>query len=146
MGEVFLLKVLDYKDKMISGKLFDVERNKHYDYDNLSQILMLISGILGENRAEDMQKDAVYTSASKEGYFEMVSGEKSWLLNKLRVFRTFKLSICFTNFNTWQGELWCVDTGSHNAFRSVLELMLLLNAELESAAAGGESIAAEVGA
>lgn len=141
MGEVFLLKVFDYKDKKIFGKLFDVERNKHYDYNNLTQILMLISGIMGENRSEDLQREAVYSSASKEGNFEMVSGEKSWLLSKLRVFRTFKLSICFTNFNTWQGELWCVDTGSHNAFRSVLELMLLLDAELESAAAGGERIA-----
>lgn len=135
MSDVFLIKVYDYEDKQISGKLFDVARNRHYEYSNLTQILLTIRHILESGTEETIEKKDVFSTASKEGEFELITGEKSWLYNKIRVFRKFKLEICFTKFNTWQGELWCIDSGTHSAFRSMLELVMLMDSELAEASA-----------
>ena len=131
IGNVFVIKVFDYDKKHIKGKLYDVMKNRHFDYGNMAQLLMNIKELINSKNEINLSKETVFESASKEGNFEMVAGEKVWLPDKLRVMRTFKLKICFTKFNTWQGELWCVDTEEHNAFRSVLELVMLMDEALE---------------
>lgn len=133
MDNVFIIKVFDYHKKHMTGKLYDVMKNRYFDYTNMAQLLMTIKNLINSKSELKLSKESVFESASKEGNFEMVAGEKVWLPDKLRIMRIFKLKICFTKFNTWQGELWCVDTEEHNAFRSVLELVMLLDAAMEAA-------------
>ncbi|MGN1349724.1 MAG: hypothetical protein ACI4VM_01870 [Anaerovoracaceae bacterium] len=138
-GSTLLVKVHRYDGKNIQGTLCDVSSNVRYVFTNMTQLIMKIEEILDTKDREPASKAEIFGLAKKEGKYEMVQGSKPWIYDKLRVFLTFKLSIRFRRFGTWQGLISCVDTGKTCAFRNVLEMTLMMDSEMEAAGTAVEA-------
>ena len=135
---VLMVKVYSYDGKNIKGILYDVSGNLRYSYSNMTQLILRINEILNTSDEADVTKQDIFESARREGKFDLIESSKPWIFDKQRVFDTFRLQIYFRKFDTWQGIIACTDSGNSNAFRSVLEMTLMMDSELESAAASSE--------
>jgi|GEM_PF-5103710 len=138
-GSVFLIKIYSYDGKNIRGIVYDVSSNVRYEYSNMTQLLLRIEEILEQENTSDIQKQDIFERARHESRFEMVAGSKPWIFDKMRVAATFRLQILFRKYGTWQGVLSSVDSESRNAFRSVLEMTMMMDSELQAAAANAEA-------
>lgn len=135
---VLMVKVYSYDGKNIKGILYDVSGNLRYSYSNMTQLILRINEILNKSDEADVTKQDIFESARREGKFDLIESSKPWIFDKQRVFATFRLQIYFRKFDTWQGIIACTDSGNSNAFRSVLEMTLMMDSELEAAAASSE--------
>ena len=135
---VLMVKVYSYDGKNIKGILYDVSGNLRYSYSNMTQLILRINEILNTSDEADVTKKDIFESARREGKFDLIESSKPWIFDKQRVFATFRLQIYFRKFDTWQGIIACTDSGNSNAFRSVLEMTLMMDSELEAAAASSE--------
>ena len=135
---VLMVKVYSYDGKNIKGILYDVSGNLRYSYSNMTQLILRINEILNTSDEADVTKLDIFESARREGKFDLIESSKPWIFDKQRVFATFRLQIYFRKFDTWQGIIACTDSGNSNAFRSVLEMTLMMDSELEAAAASSE--------
>ena len=135
---VRMVKVYSYDGKNIKGILYDVSGNLRYSYSNMTQLILRINEILNTSDEADVTKQDIFESARREGKFDLIESSKPWIFDKQRVFATFRLQIYFRKFDTWQGIIACTDSGNSNAFRSVLEMTLMMDSELEAAAASSE--------
>ena len=135
---VLMVKVYSYDGKNIKGILYDVSGNLRYSYSNMTQLILRINEILNTSDEADVTKQDIFESARREGKFDLIESSKPWIFDKQRVFATFRLQIYFRKFDTWQGIIACTDSGNSNAFRSVLEMTLMMDSELEAAAALSE--------
>lgn len=135
---VLMVKVYSYDGKNIKGILYDVSGNLRYSYSNMTQLILRINEILNTSDEADVTKQDIFESARREGKFDLIESSKPWIFDKQRVFATFGLQIYFRKFDTWQGIIACTDSGNSNAFRSVLEMTLMMDSELEAAAASSE--------
>ena len=135
---VLMVKVYSYDGKNIKGILYDVSGNLRYSYSKMTQLILRINEILNTSDEADVTKQDIFESARREGKFDLIESSKPWIFDKQRVFATFRLQIYFRKFDTWQGIIACTDSGNSNAFRSVLEMTLMMDSELEAAAASSE--------
>lgn len=135
---VLMVKVYSYDGKNIKGILYDVSGNLRYSYSNMTQLILRINEILNTSDEADVTEQDIFESARREGKFDLIESSKPWIFDKQRVFATFRLQIYFRKFDTWQGIIACTDSGNSNAFRSVLEMTLMMDSELEAAAASSE--------
>lgn len=135
---VLMVKVYSYDGKNIKGILYDVSGNLRYSYSNMTQLILRINEILNTSDEADVTKQDIFESARREEKFDLIESSKPWIFDKQRVFATFRLQIYFRKFDTWQGIIACTDSGNSNAFRSVLEMTLMMDSELEAAAASSE--------
>lgn len=138
-GSVFLIKVYSYEGKNINGIVYDVSSNVRYEYSNMTQLLLRIEELLEQGSDKELQKNEIFERARHESRFEMVAGSKPWIFDKMRVAATFRLQILFRKYGTWQGVLSSVDSESRNAFRSILEMTMMMDSELQAAAAHAEA-------
>lgn len=138
---VLLIKVYSYDRKNIEGTLYDVSNNVRYGYSNITQLITKIEDILNTSNTRTVTRSEIFESARYEGRYDLVESSKPWILNKQRVEATFKLNICFRKFGTWQGVISCMDSGNANAFRNVMEMILMMDSELESTSiSSGEAV------
>ncbi len=131
IDRVLMIKVYSYDGKNIRGILYDVSGNLRYSYSNMTQLILIIDEILNASETTSVTKNDIFESARHEGRFDRVEGSKPWIFDKQRVFATFRLQIYFRKFGTWQGVIACTDSGNSNAFRSILEMTLMIDSELE---------------
>lgn len=136
---VLMVKVYSYDGKNIKGILYDVSGNLRYSYSNMTQLILRINEILNTSDEADVTKQDIFESARREGKFDLIESSKPWIFDKQRVFATFRLQIYFRKFDTWQGIIACTDSGNSNAFRSVLEMTLMMDSELEAAASSEDA-------
>lgn len=141
MNKVLMIKVYSYEGKNVNGAIYDVSSNIRYNYANMTQLILQIGEILdaSEGGVRPSKKE-IFETARHEGRFELVEGAKPWIFDKKRVFATFKLQVFFKKFDTWQGVIACIDSGNSNAFRSVLEMTLMMDSELEAVSTQVEAI------
>ena len=116
-----MIKIYSYEDSNLRGALFNFNEGKAVNFQNLTQLLLEIDRFqeriaAGVPAWRDMKPD----SLAEEGWF---GGQKA--------IANFKLEILFTQNSTWQGQTLWLETGKQTQFRSVLELVRLLNEALE---------------
>lgn len=140
-GCVLLVKVHSYVKKNIEGILYDVSNNIRYRYSNISQLISTIENILNASDMKIVTRNEIFESARHEGRYELMESSKPWLFSKKRAEATFKLNICFRRFGTWQGMVSCMDSGNSNAFRNVMEMILMMDNELQTTTASLEETA-----
>ena len=132
-----MLKILSYDNKQPAGIIHCADSNTSFTFQNFTQLLMHIDkpDSLPDTEPQISEKERVFAMARSQRKFSMVSGKKSWIEEKKRSLSDFRIDIYFRNFGAWQGEMTCMDSGRRGAFRSVIELALMLDHELETARA-----------
>lgn len=122
-----LICVDSYEDGVLKGRFFDAYREME-SFGSLSQFLIRMEQIL-----EDRQEPQSYTQARTFSQLLHSDGKDGSLSRIRRGSRaTFELQILFRQHASWQGNLIWRETGMEHSFRSVLELVMLLDSALRS--------------
>ncbi|HWQ59078.1 MAG TPA: hypothetical protein VN540_08650 [Clostridia bacterium] len=117
-----LVKITSYRDKELQGTLSNPYFAREMRFHNVIQFLMLVEDLLDaigspqkamENRAFRPAEPTL--PASAEGGLDEPA------------LATFKLNVLFRQNASWQGRLVWLEQKSEAQFRSVLELLMLLD-------------------
>ena len=115
----------DYNDGVIKGRFYHAIQGMSQFY-SLTQLLLKIEAVL-----EDMQEPQSYTS--KRTFASVCSSADYGVFptsfrNGAKA--TFELKVLFRQHSSWQGVAVWKDRGTEQSFRSVLELIVLLDSAL----------------
>ena len=119
-----------YESNVLKGRLYKAYREMEC-FDSLMQLLLCIQTVL-----EDQKMPQSYTAIRK--FSDRVSvGEGVVAEQGIRKgnMATFEVQILFRQHSSWQGIVLWRERQSEQTFRSVLELMLLMDSALRSMAA-----------
>jgi len=122
-----LVCVDSYEGGVMKGRVFNPYQEME-PFDSLSQFLIRMERLL-----DDLQAPRSYTEVRtfsellKEGNSDPVS---SGARRGRRA--TFELNVLFRQHSSWQGTLLWRETGMEHSFRSVLELVILMDSALRS--------------
>ena len=129
--KTILLKVHSYKDKQPMGTIHAIGCKTIYSFKNLTQLLVSIDDIVSTPATQTISKEDIFALARSHGQFRKPDKEKVWLPDKSKSVADFRIDIHFRKFGAWQGEMTCMHSGNKGAFRSVIEMALMLDYELE---------------
>ena len=119
-----IIRITGYDKKELRGTLSNPYFGDDVFFDNVIQLLMLVEELL----------DSLHfpQRAMESRSFRKIEGEASALpateeQKNARALATFKLNVLFRQGASWQGRLVWVDQKSEAQFRSVLELLKLID-------------------
>ena len=111
-GTRVLIAVDSYEEKQIVGALWKGMR-KENGFSNLMQLLLLMEDALGDGLPDDL-------SDAKR----LLAGAGKGAMGRLA---TFSVTVLFRQSKNWQGIVEWVEDGKEVPFRSVYELILLID-------------------
>lgn len=114
-----------YQDGVFRGRLSGMGQANLHFY-SLSQFLVMMEQLLEENQAPQS-----YTAhRSFSAFLLPSSGAESMASRSGGILATFELKILFRQHSSWQGVLVWQEKKQEKSFRSVLEMILLLDSAL----------------
>lgn len=120
-----LVCVDDYCDGVLKGRAYDACKDM-CEFESLSQFLIKIESFL-----EHKQRPQAYTS--KRSFTSLVyAHEETSAPSQFRkgAKATFEMQVLFRQYSSWQGVLIWKERDAEQSFRSVLELIFLLDSAL----------------
>lgn len=122
-----LVCVDSYEDGVMKGRFFDPCQQSE-SFDSLAQFLIRMEQLLNHR-----QEPQAYTQARTFSSLLMPQEPGASPASIRRgLLATFELQILFRQHTSWQGRLLWRETGTEQSFRSVLELVILLDSALRS--------------
>jgi len=122
-----LVCVDSYENGVLQGRLYTAFQGMK-TFDSLSQFLVKIENILEENRIpQSYTASRSFSAILPQDNADAVPGE---IRQGSRA--TFELQILFRQHSSWQGRILWRDKKVEQSFRSVLELVLLMDSALRS--------------
>lgn len=123
-----LVCVDSYDNGVLKGRLCAAGREAE-SFDSLSQFLVKMETLLDE-----LQQPQSYTAPRAFSYLLQEEGQVGSPTSVRRgVKATFDLRVLFRQHTSWQGVVHWRERGAEHSFRSVLELVLLMDSALRSA-------------
>jgi len=122
-----LICVDTYDGGAMSGRVYVPGMDGAGVFENLMQLLALIDGMPDETIFPKTFSAGCESAGAVPGPVTVkdTSGRKGRLC-------TFEVKIMFRQNSSWQGRVAWIESGSQESFRSVLELVLLINNALEA--------------
>ena len=122
-----LVCVDSYENGVLKGRFFDAWQETEV-FDSLAQFLIRMEQLL-----DHRQEPQSYTQARTFDSF-LIPREPEGPSSRLRRgnLATFEMQILFRQHASWQGNLIWRETGMEQSFRSVLELVILMDSALRS--------------
>lgn len=118
-----------YQDGVLKGRLYNAYREMEC-FESLMQFLIKVEAVL-----EEQQIPQSYTSLRK--FSDLFSAEEGAVASRL-IRRgekaTFEIQILFRQHTSWQGVVIWRDRKMEQSFRSVLEMLLLMDSALRTEA------------
>ena len=125
-----VLCVDSFSEQVPRGRLYNPFLRGGQRFDSLMQMLLQVEQLL-----DDMKFPQPF-EAKKEFAPSMRPPAAPWKEGELRgELATFSLRILFRQNASWQGSVTWLETGQEESFRSVLELLFLMNSALGTAEA-----------
>lgn len=120
-----MICVDDYDDGILIGRFYSASHGM-YSFRSMSQFLLKMEAVL-----EEMQEPQSYTA--KRTFSTMLPSDED--MPYPSQFRkgtkaTFELQVLFRQHSSWQGVVIWKDRHSEQSFRSVLELIFLMDSAL----------------
>ncbi len=133
----FLIYIDSYENGNPVGHYYNPCKDEMSYFRSLIQFLERIEECLD---AEDMPQayQSMRTFSKGQRGFWRDDCEENLSLGKMA---TFEIRILFRRNSSWQGELIWLEGGCRESFRSVLELIFLMNSALENLDAFSDKIA-----
>ena len=116
-----------YADGLMKGRILNACQEME-SFESLVQFLMCVQGFL-----EDQQTPQSYTSLRRFSDF-ILAGEEGNTSNGKRkgAKATFELQVLFRQHSSWQGVITWREEKKEQSFRSVLELVMLMDSALRN--------------
>lgn len=126
---VVTLRVTSYHERCLKGMISGVPVQGEQAFRSTIELLCLLEGLMDQTRSPQRNEESraflpTFPSAAGEG--RAAGG------GKVPVIASFQLSVMFRQNATWQGSLFWADRGMEAQFRSVLELLNLINSALSA--------------
>lgn len=128
---IMTVRVTSYENFCMKGTLYHAQSDQGIPFTSVVGLLMQIEALMDQTNTPQRSEEARSFPGSvgvRPSTEARPGGEKSPYL------ATFQLNIMFRQNATWQGSLLWADQGMEAHFRSVLEVINLMN----SALSGGE--------
>lgn len=124
-----ILKIFSYEQKQITGILINPFFPHAMYFDNIIQFLFLIDEMLDSlNWPQESMECRLFASGDTE--FTPSDQYSQEELNSIRPIAAFKINVLFRQNASWQGSVIWLDSSVESPFRSVLELIMLLDSVL----------------
>lgn len=124
----YILTVTGYEDKCLSGILNAPLLDKSYPFQDLVQLLLLMDTLMDEaNFPQHCVAPRAFQSAPT-GFLPQETSEKP-----VSPLATFDIKVMFRQNASWQGSILWRDRMLESRFRSVLELVGLMDDALSAA-------------
>ena len=119
----YILTIADYKKKRLSGVIYCPLLEKTYAFDNLMQFLLLMESLMDEASFPQRGVEQRAFQVSAVTTLARSPAEKP-LASRLA---TFTVNVLFRQNASWQGSIVWNERKLESHFRSVLELITLLD-------------------
>lgn len=123
----FILTITGYQDKHISGVLNVPLANKSYSFQNLVQLLLLMDSLMDTT---NFPQHCVEPRAFQDSQHTLVPQEVSQ--KPASSLAAFEVNVMFRQNASWQGSIVWLNCALESRFRSVLELVGLMDDALTS--------------
>ena len=115
-----------YEEGILAGRFYHPMRTEGEAFHSLSQFLLKLDGLFDE-----MARPQADTTVRSFGAWVALQPERPALSREVKgLLATFRLRILFRQHSSWQGEIIWVERAMSQCFRSVLELVHLLDSAL----------------
>lgn len=120
-----VIKIISYEEKNLKGILYNPFFENARYFDNLTQCLFLLEMIMDSLQFPQRSMEHRLFTQSEQ--------DTDWLLEpteeqkKAHVLASFRVSVLFRQNASWQGSLFWQEKGLEASFRSVLELVGLMD-------------------
>ena len=114
-----------YEEGILKGRLY----NAYQEMEEFGSLIQFLSG--AEDNLEEQQIPQAYTSLRK--FSDLIpGGESAAAPARIRngAIATFEVKVLFRQHSSWQGVVIWKDRGTEQPFRSVLELVLMMDSAL----------------
>ena len=124
------INVDSYENRQMKGIMYNPYYKCSKAYLSLSEVVVLMSRFLDEllGPSEDSRSFGKRDEICNEW-----SGEKKLSTEEHGRLATFKIDVLFRQNASWQGVIYWVEESREECFRSVLELILLIDSALTAA-------------
>ena len=125
-----IIRVYNYQDKNLQGTFCNPCQDTEVVFTNLTQLLLGMENLMDKM---DCPQPATRSRRFKSvlNHVERASVEEQLQLRPdQEILATFKVKVLFRQGASWQGRLGLAESGEEVSFRSVLELILLLDSAL----------------
>ena len=120
-----IIKVTSYKKKNLEGLFFNPYYKTEKRFENLMQLLLLTEELHDKLRFPERSMEKRLVRSEDSSISELLEAGQDSLAAD--VIATFKVNVIFRQNASWQGNLVWVEQGVETNFRSVLELVLLID-------------------
>lgn len=131
---VMTVRIVSYQNGCLQGRLSGVDLEGELEFDSTIELLLQMQQLMDSSNAP--QRNEEVRSFLGEGSSSV--RKKLASTAKASTLATFQINVMFRQNATWQGNLLWVDVNEEAHFRSVLELLMLLNSALTSERSVGE--------
>ena len=126
-----LIKVYSYNNKCMQGTITNPFFEKEMVFENVMQLITMIERISDSlffpQKAMELRQFADNTAVQEKDSFDFVTTSD---FSGLQPVATFELEIIFRHNASWQGSVLYAEKGLSSSFRSVLELLSLMDSVL----------------
>lgn len=131
--QLILISVDSYENKTASGRFWYGNQSQETSFDNLMQLILAIDTVLEDLNypEEDCKCKSFVRPDNKKNVALQVPKEA--IEPTSGALATFQLKILFRQNTSWQGILMWAESRQEKTFRSVLELIKLLDSALTHA-------------
>ena len=121
-AKMYVICVDSYENKVLKGRIYNVLRDSSVTFKSAVDMLIKLEQLLDEAKlVQSYSVKRVFTPNTANGSPVQAGSVEDGKL------ATFSLKLLFRQNASWQGSvLWC-DGNSEESFRSVLELLLLMD-------------------
>ena len=125
-----IIKVVSYEQKNMKGLLVNPYFGREVYFENLTQLIFLIEGMLDDLNCP--QKGMENRNFRKEETPPPKAVEAAPVPEVGPVVASFKLNILFRQNASWQGSIVWMEKAMESQFRSLLELIMLMDGVLSA--------------
>ena len=127
---ISIVRVYSYQNKNLQGTFYNPYYGKEIVFENITQLLLLMEDMMDEMGSPQASIQA--RSFEKVPHrLEKASIAQQLLLNpQQEAIAVFNVKVLFRQGASWQGKVRWTDEGKETSFRSVLELIKLMDSAL----------------
>lgn len=126
---VMTVRVTSYDNYCMKGYLYHAQSDRGIPFSSIVELLLQIEALMDQTNTPQRSEE---TRSFPVGAGERPSTEGRPGAEKIPCLATFQLNVMFRQNATWQGSLLWADEGMEAHFRSVLEVINLMNSALTS--------------
>ena len=125
-----IVRVYSYQDKNLQGTFYNPYYGEEIVFENITQLLLLMEDMMDEMGSPQASIQARSFEQMPKRLDKTKIAKRLLLHPHQESIATFSVKVLFRQGASWQGKVRWLDEGKETSFRSVLELIKLMDSAL----------------